>query len=323
MIARLAAAWRALIAFVEDREDPAAVALARIVVCTGLWTHMAEGLVTGGSAFVWSRAPDGIAAGDGWLSVIGGATPAHVVGVCVVCMVSAFMASIGWLTKPSLFVAWLTFRALCGLNGIVDAGYDGLMLDVMVPLFLSGCDRAFSVDAWRRRAREPEPVLVARWPRMLLVMQIGLLYGGTALMKASAGWVPGGSASALWFILHQPPWTRFFVETSLPLWLYPLTQLATTTTWLFEVMGPLFVVAVFLRERPSGSSGGRLKRLLDRVHFREAWLAYGIALHVGIEVTMEVGAFFLATMALYVCALRPREWRALLARVARRRQPPG
>jgi len=43
-------------------------------------------------------------------------------------------------------------------------------------------------------------------------------------------------------------------------WTYPLTQVMTTGTWLWELSGPILVVAVLLRERPSG---GRIKRAFD------------------------------------------------------------
>ena len=60
------------------------------------------------------------------------------------------------------------------------------------------------------------------------------------------------------------------------------------------------------RDRP-----GRLRAAFNRWDARALYLLLGVSMHLGIEATMEVGAFFPATMALYVAAFTPDEWRRL------------
>jgi hypothetical protein len=306
-------AWRRLIAFVDEREDATSLALTRIVAGSTLFCHLVHLLTSGAATFAWTNAGHaGFANRPGILAHFGGGSADNVIVlVCLSAAASLFVA-IGLCTRASIFVAWLSFRALLELNSEARSGYDSLLVNTLFLLLLSGCGRALSLDERIfKKARE-----VARWPRMLVVLQIGMLYGGTAVMKASNGWVPGGDADALWFILHQPMWSRF---TALPSWAFIPTQVATTFAWLWELSGPLFAVSVWLRESaPSSRALVRLKSVLDRVHFRELWLVAGVGVHIGIEVSMEVGAFFGASLALYPCALRPHEWRELAARVRSR-----
>src|SRR5690606_22213622 len=103
--------------------------------------------------------------------------------------------------------------------------------------------------------------------------QLALLYLGSGITKASSSWIPGGDASALWYILQQPMWARL---SSLPLWAYPLTQIATTTTWIFEVAGPLLFIAFLLEEsEPKRPWLAALKRLVTRTRFVPIYLAFG------------------------------------------------
>lgn len=305
--------WARLIALVEQREDASSLALTRIVAGTTLFAHLVHLLWTGAATFAWVEpAGLGFANRPGLLAYVGGGTVSNVVALTCVCATASLLVALGLLTRASILVAWLSFRALLELNSEARSGYDSLLVNTLFLLLLSGCGRALSLDALIfQKAR-----LVARWPRMLLVFQIGILYGGTALMKASNGWVPGGDADALWFILHQPMWSRLI---ELPAWSFLLTQIATTLTWLWELSGPLFAVSVWLREaEPTSRKLAWCKRVLDRVRFRELWLVAGVGVHLGIEVSMEVGAFSGASLALYFCAVRPDEWRALLTGIRRR-----
>ena len=48
-----------------------------------------------------------------------------------------------------------------------------------------------------------------------------------------------------------------------------------------------------------------LKRLFARVRFVPLYLGFGFLMHLGIELTMEVGAFSFASLAIYPAALGP------------------
>jgi hypothetical protein len=307
-------AWQRFVSFLDAREDPISLALVRIVCCTTIAVHLSRFVFSGAAEFaLLPRARGGMSSELGWLELFGGAEPWSIHLLTGACIVFAVCSALGVFTRPMLALTWLGFRAVSSLNAETKGSYDGLFVDILFVLMLSGAGRALSVDAIWRKQTEP----AARWPRLLLVAQIGIMYFGSALNKASVGWVPGGDASALWYILQQPTWAR---TTSLPLWSYPITQVATTSAWLFEVTGPIFVLAILLRESaPRGRAMGAVKRLFDRARVLEIYLAFGIAMHIGIELLMEVGPFCFATLALYPAAVAPERWRALFMRVKKPR----
>ena len=83
----------------------------------------------------------------------------------------------------------------------------------------------------------------------------------------------------------------------------PLTRIATTVTMLFEFGAPLYLLFYIKRwERP-----------------RWAWIAVGLAFHLGIAFAMRLGAFPWGMLALYPVLLRPDE----LARLTRSRLRAG
>lgn len=300
--------WRRLVAFVEEREDALSLALCRIALGATILAHVGRFFVSGAAklALVHQRF-GGLGSSDGWLSMVGGSTWAHVQALGLVTLLAAALMTLGLFTRPAILVTWLSYRALSGLNIDARGAYDAVIINTLFVLLLAGSGRALSFDQRRR----PGPRDVARWPRLLLVFHLGLMYAGSAITKISSGWIPGGDASALWYILHQPMWARGALD-DLPGWFLPLTQVSTTLVWCWEALGLVFVLAVFLRETdaPSAAFARMGKRILDRIRFREIYLVLGVVMHVGIELTMEVGAFSFASLALYVCALRPAEWAA-------------
>lgn len=303
--------WARLTGLLVGEEDALGLALVRLLACATVAAHVGRFAATGAARFaLLHRDRGGMSDAHGWLEPLGGAEPWMITLLCVVTCLAAILGAVGLFTRAALVVTWLGLRVISSLNPEAHGSYDGLLVDTLFILMLSGAGRALSLDAWRSGA----PALAARWPRVLLVAQLGLLYLGSGLHKGSSGWVPGGDASALWYILQQPTWSRL---GALPLALYPLTQVATTLVWFFEVLAPLFVVAVWLRESaPRGRALAALRRGLERVRFVEVYLAFGLAMHVGIEAMMEVGPFCFASLALYPAALAPARLRAWLERAA-------
>jgi len=138
-----------------------------------------------------------------------------------------------------------------------------------------------------------------------------LMYTSTGLQKVSTHWIPFGDLGALYYIMQQPSWVR--VEIPGLASVYPLTQLATLATWVFEVFfGPLLLITLW--GRSSREQAGPLRRLLIRWRFRDLFAVSGALMHLGIFVLMQVGPFSIVSLSMYPAlwhADEVRRWRLL------------
>jgi hypothetical protein len=232
-------------------------------------------------------------------------------------LASAALLAVGLWGRLSALVALQSYIALTQLNHEAGGGDDLLLYNALWLLVLARSTATLSLSCRLRTGRWVSPEPVPAWPRYLAIYQLVLVYWATGMQKVGAGWVPGGDLSALYYILQQPSWVRW--DLSWLAWVYPLTQLATLVTWLFEVGSPLLLLALWYRntrERP-----GRLRALFNRLNFRRLFVTVGVGLHVSLLVLMNVEPFSWATLAYYVCLFRPEEWEALGRRLRGRGSP--
>ena len=302
--------WQRWVRFIDRREPATVLAICRILVGTIVGAHLAHAVLTGSDQLVWADAAFG---GLRTLKVpwlleqLGGLTPDVIRRFTLASSIFAFAFAAGAFTRVSGLLALIGFRTLADLNTHSGGSYDELLKNELFILILSGCGSALSIDAlWRPRATE-----VPAWPRYVLVFQLVLMYWSTGLQKVSAGWVPGGKADALWYIFQQPTWHRFDMRWAAPY--YPLTQLATRATWIFAVGAPFLLRALWWRH--TRTRPGWLRAQGNRLDARALFLVWGFLMHLGIEATMEVGAFSFGSLALYVCAWHPDELAALWRRI--------
>lgn len=290
--------WQRFVAFLNAKEDPMPLALCRIILASTIAVHTTRFFFGGGADVAWiHQSRGGLSISHGWFDAWGGLEPSQMHLLVGVVIVSAIFSTIGLYTRVSMLVMWISFRAMTELNPSSRGSYDALLLDVLFVLVLAQTGNALSVDAHFRGKAGPAP----RWPRLLLIFQMGLLYFGSGIGKLSSSWVPGGNASALWYILQQPTWARF---PDIPGWIHPLTQVATTSTWLFETSGLVFLTAALLElSEPRSPRLQKLKRFFARIHFVPLYLFFGFTMHIGIEMTMQVGPFSYASLAMYPAAI--------------------
>jgi uncharacterized membrane protein YphA (DoxX/SURF4 family) len=109
-----------------------------------------------------------------------------------------------------------------------------------IALCLSPCGVRYSVDAWRRRRREPDripPTHVASGALRFFQALLMVLYWGAGVAKLRGDWLSG---DVLWSHLHdsyQTPFAWLLVRT-VPGWLWQALQVATL---IFEVGAPLWL----------------------------------------------------------------------------------
>ena len=84
----------------------------------------------------------------------------------------------------------------------------------------------------------------------------------------------------------------------------------------FELGAPLILLLTYYAataDRP-----GRLRRWCNRLRLRWIWIGLGAAFHLGIALTMRLGIFPAAMLALYPVLLLPEEIARLGRRLVRR-----
>lgn len=309
-------AWEWLLRVTSATESATVLALFRIGM--GLSTLLTLGtvVVRGLVPVLWVDAADGGMRTLGqvpWLvQVLGGPHPPVVWTLVTVALVSAALLVAGIGGRVTAFVTLQTASALTDINSHAGGSYDILLANGLWLVVLAGGDQTLSVTArWRTGRWWP---LVQAWsvPRWLAVWQLVLMYTTTGLQKLSAYWVPGGEASALYYILQQPEWQRRDMSWIAP-WFWT-TQVATTVTWLWEVGAPLWLVAVWYAYTPERGGAGRT--WFRRLHVRGLFAAIGLMVHLIILLTMEVGPFSILSVCFYVVTASSAEWERWLRRPA-------
>jgi hypothetical protein len=301
-----------IVALLDRREPAHAVAIARIVFGVAIVLHLARLLRTEAWRWVLLSPKDGglVAVDDGPLRWIGGATPDNVHLVLVGTLVAAALLALGLVTPLAAAAVALGWSRFTHLGPNAGGSYDHLGGAVLWLLVFAGSGGALSLDAWFRRLRGHPPATAPAGIRWLLVWQLVCMYDSTAWHKLSAGWMPWGEKDALWYILQQPTWQRFDMEWLAPL--YPVTQIGTVSTWIFEHLSPTLLLAAWFRH--TRTRDGWFRAQFNRVDWRLPFLGFGLVLHASIEATMEVGAFTPFTLALYAACFSGEEVCAALAR---------
>ena len=119
--------------------------------------------------------------------------------------------------------------------------------------------------------------------------------------------------SAIGHVLEDPHFARFSPALMTPF--YPLTQLATIATMMFELGAP-FMLLWTLREPLRQNQLTGLARMLPWI-----WIVLGASLHLGIALTMTIGIFPFAMLALYPVLFHPSQVVTLFS-APRRSVPP-
>lgn len=312
--------WSRLVQRWSRREPATPLALFRIgtglgLLLTFLPTVRAELIVP----LLADRAHGGYRAlgGGGWLvQALGGPTAQVAHSLVAFSLLGGLLLVVGLGGRLVALCSLQISLAAMNLNGHAGGSHDLLLSNALWLLVLAPSTHTLSLDCRIRTGRWRDDRPVAAWVRDLVMFQIVLVYWTTGLQKLSSHWVPGGEMSALYYIFQQPSWQRFDMSWLAPL--YPLTQLATLLTWLWEVLSPAWLLATWATEHPDRV--GRMGRLALRLHLREVFVALGVGMHLVLLVLLDVGPFSVISLAFYPCFYRHEDllaaWR-WLARPAR------
>jgi hypothetical protein len=248
---------------------------------------MQDGLVPlpgGGLGLRTNLIESGLGAVAGWTFFVG-------LAVAFACL------TIGFFANAVVLVCFLGSLLQVRWNPLPLTAGHGVLLALLFCLVWADCGARLSIDEWRRRRAPPrvpgeggsfhsssdhqgacQPI----WPLRLIHVQVALIYVTSGLFKLFGGvWRDG---SAVYYTTGQNVFGRIFhVYPVPPSFDWALTTL-TYATVLWELGFPLL--------------------LLNRSTRRVA-LVTGVAMHLGIWATMEVGPFSFVMLAAYVAFLEP------------------
>jgi hypothetical protein len=209
-------------------------------------------------------------------------------------VVAVVLLLLGVCTRASAAAAWVLSLSFDNLNWYINNAGDQVRGLALFYLMLSPCGAAWSVDRWLARRRgQPStgPVYVYPWALRLLFVQMVLIYFCNGMYKVfGPDWQKGESLYHVWCDLVL---TRFsYAQLPAPFW---LTRLMSWAVLAWELTFPVLVLLKWTRP---------------------VALLFGVAFHLGIFATLELGGFGPYMIALYLpllpwdCWLAKRERRA-------------
>ena len=304
--------WGRFVDFFARRESAHVFALFRASIGGVVFWSVMSLVVVGGIEPLWLSLDDGgirnLGEGTWLLRALGLPVSPQVIWTLIALTLGgAVLLVIGLGGRLSAFVTLQGFMALVDLHAGAGGSYDELQANALWILVLGNSTATWSVDARLNTGSWAPDVQIGAWVRYLVVFQLMLMYWTTGLQKVSAYWIPGGEMSALYYIMQQPTWQR--IDMSWVAWIFPLTQLGSLTSWLWEITMPVFGLAFVLslnRDAP-----GRVARWMARWRVRSLYAVIGLTFHFIIFATMNVGPFTVASLAFYVCLIHPWEARAI------------
>lgn len=193
--------------------------------------------------------------------------------------------TLGFRSRISVPAMFLASAAQAWWNPLPLSGAYEVRSAVLFGLMWADCGERWSIDAWlaSRQALSARPDAgdqPSSWPLYLIRFQVAMIYLSTGLYKL--GGVQWRHGTALHYILNNNAFARF--PTPPPSEGTSLLVLGTYLTLLWELTFPLLVA--FRRTRL-------------------ACLVVGIALHIGMWATMELGPFPWVMWASYLAFLSP------------------
>jgi hypothetical protein len=179
-----------------------------------------------------------------------------------------------WMAAP---LTWALSISFASVNPHIDNAGDTIRGIGLFFLMLSPCAAAWSVDRFiqRRRRGADAPAMVWPWAMRLLFIQLAVIYFMNGLYKVTgANWLEGDS---LYYVMCDLTLTRFSIaQMPMP---FVAVQILTWLVLAWELAFPLLVLFRWTRT-PA--------------------LLCGVAFHLGIFSTLELGGFGPYVLCLYL-----------------------
>jgi hypothetical protein len=324
VIARLGRWWERWEAFWDEREHPISLACVRILLGLCLlydFLHLWRlGLVVplfgvaGAGGFSDALMRDNTP----WIYLLlPGTVWAARLHHAILVLSSATLTA-GFFTRTSaavLVIAWAQFAAV---EPYSDRGIDTLGRLALCILAVSGAGQTLSLDALMRTGSLwGDGRLVSAAPRRLVILQLVAMYFGAGMQKVGITWWPMGHFGALYFALQDPAVSAHDFTFLRRQPFFFLSQLGTAGTMVYQLTYPIVLLLFWWRRHPE--RGGRVADFARRWHLEWLWIVTGGIFHLSLAMTMNLGIFPWAMLALYPAWITPdRMLRALRSPLAPR-----
>ncbi len=311
--------WSRWVARLAHQEPATGLALFRMVMGVILLVDFVLPMAIGVDSWVFATPEEGgilPLSDESWLvQALGGPSLQTSRALCAVGAVGSVALILGVGHRAAALVTLQAALAIDSL-GATASDHTDLQSNALWLLLLAPAAETLSLRCWLKTHRWTSDTAVAAWPRYLLVAQIANTYFWTGVMKLGPGWWPWDDFTAVYRMVNLPEWGRF--DMVWVAWIFPLTQVATVVTLVWEMTWPVVLLALWFRatrDRP-----GRLRRLSNRLDVRSIYVVIGILMHGVVFATTNVGAFSATSAAFYLCCYHPDEyarlWRRLRGRPA-------
>jgi hypothetical protein len=226
-----------------------------------------------------------------WSLMAGVEDPRMLQAAAWVWVFATLCMTIGLFTRTSAVITWAFSTSFAGLNSCIDNAGDEIRGIILFYLMLSPCGAIWSIDHWWQRMASRRalalgsvdqgvhtsgrPIFIHPWPLRLLMVQMVLMYFSNGMFKLSGDtWRSGTS---LYYVLADLTLARWsYAQITVPFW---IAKLLTWLVLVWEAGFPLWVALPWTRK---------------------AALLFGVAFHLGIGLSMELGSFVPYALCLYL-----------------------
>lgn len=227
---------------------------------------------------------------------------------------SALGVMLGFFTRTSALALLLSWASFVEVLPYADRGIDTLSRLALCVLVFSESGRFASIDALARTGSfwgDGKPIL--SWARRLLVLQVVLMYFGAGSSKVGMSWWPMGHFSALYFALQDPAVAAWNFDYLIRQPFFFFTQVGTATTMIYQLSYPVVLLLMYWRRNPPTGRFRRVAELAHRYRLEWLWIGIGGIFHLSLAMTMNLGIFPWAMLALYPIWILPDEFLAFHA----------
>ncbi len=189
---------------------------------------------------------------------------------------AALCLLVGYRSRLSAFVAWIVFVSIVNRNTLIYQGGDSLLPLLLFWAMFLPIGARFGIDGALDKTRNPQPAPYFSVATIGLLLQVIYVYVFGALLKTSPQWVSDGTA--IYYALHLDTFA-----TPLGHWFRQFggaMQALTIYVWWLELLAPLLMFAPVWTDR---------LRLMGQ--------ALLISMHIGFRLFLNIGHFYLASIA--------------------------